>query len=53
MPTIQLVCDSCGKDFTVKHKGKEDVEFCPFCSEPIDKDWNSAEESDELYEEED
>jgi rRNA maturation endonuclease Nob1 len=52
MPKIQIVCDSCGKDFTVTHKGKEEIEFCGFCGESIDKDWNSTEEAEELYEEE-
>ena len=40
--TQNFECDDCGAEFSLLTEQDMVVEFCPFCSEPIEKiEWNS------------
>jgi len=45
--TQHLECDECGAEFGLETSVDMDVEFCPFCGEPLDEaDWEPEEELD-------
>ena len=40
--TLQFECDGCGAEFGVMTEQDMKVEFCCFCSEPLEEiEWNS------------
>ena len=45
--TLQFECDGCGAEFGVMTEQDMKVEFCCFCSEPLDEiDWEAEEPLD-------
>lgn len=40
MAKKKIFCDSCNNECTIVYKDTEDqIEFCPFCGEPVLGDW--------------